>query len=377
MHNALPAPDPTDAITDSAISLLKRLIATPAFSGEEAGAAVLLEQFFEQYHIPTRRHLHNVWALNLHFSPEKPSILLCSHHDTVRPNPGYTRDPFTPEIEDGQLYGLGSNDAGGCLVCLAAAFTALYERADLPFNLVFAGVAEEEISGKNGVESLLPHLPPLNCAIIGEPTKLDLAVAEKGLMVLDCEARGKAGHAAREEGVNAIYAALPDLEWFRAYRFPKQSDWLGPTKMTVTVIETTNRAHNVVPDTCRFVVDVRLTDVYTPEAVLEIIRSNVQCAVTPRSTRLRATAIAAEHPLVQSGLYLGKKAYGSPTTSDKALLPVPALKCGPGDSARSHTADEFIYLEEIREGMVFYLAILEQYINFSPCLRGEKQNNTQ
>ena len=355
----MPASGNIDILTDPAVSLLKRLIATPSFSREEAGTAALLEQFFAQYHIPIRRHLHNVWALNRHFSPGKPTILLCSHHDTVRPNPGYTRDPFTPAMEDGKLYGLGSNDAGGCLVCLAAAFVALYERSDLPVNLVFAGVAEEEISGKNGLESLLPHLPTLNCAIIGEPTKLDLAVAEKGLMVLDCEAQGKAGHAAREEGVNAIYAALPDLEWFRSFQFPKQSEWLGPVKMTVTVIESANRAHNVVPDSCRFVVDVRLTDAYPPEEVLAVIRQYVQSSVTPRSTRLRATAIALEHPLVQAGLHLGKKPYGSPTTSDKALLPVPALKCGPGDSARSHTADEFIYPEEIRDGLIFYLALLE------------------
>lgn len=364
MHTLPPAKAVVDALTDSAIALLHLLIATPSFSREEAGTAALLEQFFEQYDIPCRRHLNNVWALNRHFSPDKPSILLCSHHDTVRPNPGYTRDPFVPEIDNGKLYGLGSNDAGGCLVCLAAAFTALYERKDLPFNLVFAGVAEEEISGINGLESLLQHLPPLYCAIIGEPTKLDLAVAEKGLMVLDCEARGKAGHAAREEGLNAIYAALPDLEWFRTFQFDQQSEWLGPVKMTVTAIETANRAHNVVPDSCRFVVDVRLTDVYTPEAVLEVIRSNVKCTVSPRSTRLRSTAIAPEHPLVQSGLRLGKKTYGSPTTSDKALLSVPALKCGPGDSARSHTADEYIYLEEIRDGVAFYVAVLEGYNNF-------------
>lgn len=351
----LPVPGP---FADAAIALLRRLIATPSFSREEAGTAVLLEQFFAEYHIPARRHLHNVWAVNRHFSPDKPTILLCSHHDTVRPNPGYTRDPFDPAVEAGKLYGLGSNDAGGCLVCLAAAFAALYEQPDLPFNLVFAGVAEEEISGKDGLESLLPHLPALHCAIIGEPTKLDLAVAEKGLLVLDCEARGKAGHAAREEGVNAIYAALPDLEWFRTFQFPEISEWLGPVKMTVTVIETANRAHNVVPDVCRFVVDVRLTDAYTPEAVLAVIREHVHCAVAPRSTRLRATAIPLGHPLVQSGMRLGKRPYGSPTTSDKALLPVPALKCGPGDSARSHTADEYIFLEEIREGVAFYLALL-------------------
>ena len=356
---SIPSAPEIAALANAAIELLKQLIATPSFSGEETGTAILLEAFFQGYDISTKRHLNNVWALNRHFSAEKPSILLCSHHDTVRPNPGYTRDPFSPEVTDGRLYGLGSNDAGGCLVSLAAAFVALYERPDLPFNLVFAGVAEEETSGRNGLESLLPHLPALACGIIGEPTKLDLAVAEKGLLVLDCEARGKAGHAAREEGVNALYAAVADIEWFRTYRFPRHSEWLGPIKMTVTVIETSNRAHNVVPDTCRFVVDVRLTDAYTPEEVLDVIRQHVQCTVTPRSTRLRATAIPAGHPLVRSGLALGKQAYGSPTTSDKALVPAPALKCGPGDSARSHTADEFIYLEEVRDGVGFYVALLE------------------
>ncbi len=356
-----PVPAGLEALSEAATGLLQRLIATPSFSGEEGGTAALLEAFFQSQAIPTRRHLHNVWALNRHFSPGKPSVLLCSHHDTVRPNPGYSRDPFVPDIAAGKLFGLGSNDAGGCLVCLAAAFTAMYDRADLPFNLVFAGVAEEETSGPNGLESLLRLLPPLACGIIGEPTKLDLAVAEKGLLVLDCVAQGRAGHAAREEGENALYAALDDIDWFRNYRFERTSEWLGPVKMTVTVIETPNRAHNVVPDTCRFVVDVRLTDAYTPEAVLETIRRHVRCQVTPRSTRLRATAIPAGHPLVQAGLRLGKAAYGSPTTSDKALLPVPAVKVGPGDSARSHTADEFIYVDEIRAGVAFYTHLLEEF----------------
>ncbi|MCC6458833.1 MAG: M20 family metallo-hydrolase [Saprospiraceae bacterium] len=348
------------ALSEAAILLLQQLIATPSFSGEEAGTAQVLEAFLAQFQIPARRLLHNVWATNRHFSAAKPSLLLCSHHDTVRPNPGYTRDPFVPEIIDGKLYGLGSNDAGGCLISLAAAFVALYERSDLPFNLVFAGVAEEETSGKNGLERLLPELPPLSCGIIGEPTLLDLAVAEKGLLVLDCVAQGRAGHAAREEGENALYAALADIAWFRDFRFPRQSEWLGPVKMTVTVIETPNRAHNVVPDTCRFVVDVRLTDAYTPEEVLATIRANVGCSVTPRSTRLRASAIDREHPLVQAGLQLGKRLYGSPTTSDKALMPVSALKLGPGDSARSHTADEFIYLDEVRAGVAFYLDLLSR-----------------
>jgi acetylornithine deacetylase len=323
----------------------------------------VLEGYFLDKGVATQRQGHNVWAQNLHFSPGKPTILLCSHHDTVRPNNGYTRDPFDPVIEDGRLYGLGSNDAGGCLAALAATFAAWYAVEDLPFNLVFAGVAEEEISGKGGVESLLPILPRLDSAIIGEPTGLALAVAEKGLLVLDCTAHGRAGHAARDEGVNALYAALRDIEWFRTFDFPERSPWLGAVKMTVTVVHTDNLAHNVVPDTCRFVVDVRLTEAYTPEAVLDIVRAHVGCTVTPRSTRLRATAIELDHPLVLAGRHLGKQAYGSPTLSDKAIVGVPALKVGPGESARSHTADEYIELAELRAGIEFYHNVLISLTN--------------
>ncbi|MEO6038962.1 MAG: M20/M25/M40 family metallo-hydrolase, partial [Saprospiraceae bacterium] len=221
---------------------------------------------------------------------------------------------------------------------------------------------EEEISGKNGIQSLLPLLPRIDCGLVGEPTQLQLAVAEKGLLVLDCQARGQAGHAAREEGTNAIYAALRDIEWFRTFTFPKNSPWLGVVKMTVTVIETANQAHNVVPDACRFVVDVRQTDAYTPEEILEVIRQQVRCSVQPRSLRLRATAISLEHPLVQAGLQLGKTPFGSPTSSDKALMGFPALKMGPGDSARSHTADEFIYFDEIREGVETYIGLLQNVL---------------
>ena len=348
-----------DQLFDDSVTLLQELIGNPSFSREEGRTADILEEFLRDHGVRARRHLNNVWAINHQFDPGKPSLLLNSHHDTVRPNPQYTRDPFDPEILNGRLYGLGSNDAGGCLVALAATFLNYFHEPDLAFNLIFAATAEEEISGPNGVESLLPLLPPVQCAIVGEPTKMNLAIAEKGLMVLDGLASGKAGHAAREEGVNAIYALLPDIEWYRTYRFPKESPWLGPVKMSVTVIETENKAHNVVPAQCRYVVDVRVTDAYSHEEVLEEIRQHIHSQVTPRSLRMRATLIPEDHPLVRSGLRLGKELYGSPTSSDKALMPFPALKCGPGDSARSHTADEYIGLQEVYEGIIDYIQLLE------------------
>lgn len=343
---------------EDAVKLLKELIATPSFSREEDATAAVLVRFLEERGVKPERHLNNVWALNKHFSPGKPSILLNSHHDTVKPNPQYTRDPFAPVVEDGKLFGLGSNDAGGCLVSLIAAFLHFYDAENLPYNIVFAASAEEEISGVNGIESILAKLPPVDFAIVGEPTKTDLAVAEKGLMVLDCVAHGKAGHAARDEGENALYKAMDDINWFRTYRFPKVSDTLGPVKMSVTVIQTSNKAHNVVPAECSFVVDVRATDQYSLEEMLEIIRANVKCDVTPRSMRMRPSFIPKEHALVQAGLGLGKQLYGSPTTSDQALIPATSVKVGPGDSARSHTADEFIYLDEIRQGIDTYIRLL-------------------
>ncbi|RPD42439.1 M20 family metallo-hydrolase [Chitinophaga barathri] len=343
---------------EDAVGLLKELIATPSFSREEDATAAILVRFLEEHGVKPNRHLNNVWAVNRHFDPAKPSILLNSHHDTVKPNPQYTRDPFAPVVEDGKLFGLGSNDAGGCLVSLIATFLHFYEVEGLPYNIVFAASAEEEISGVNGIEAILSQLPAIDFAIVGEPTKTDLAVAEKGLMVLDCVAHGKAGHAARDEGENALYKAMDDISWFRNYRFPKVSDTLGPVKMSVTVIQTSNKAHNVVPAECSFVVDVRATDQYTLEEMLEIIRANVQCDVTPRSMRMRPSFIPESHALVQAGLGLGKQLYGSPTTSDQALIPATSVKIGPGDSARSHTADEFIYLDEIRQGIDTYIRLL-------------------
>lgn len=347
---------------EDAVQLLKQLIATPSISREEAGTAQLLGQFLTGKGVPFRQHLNNVWAVNKHFDPAKPTILLNSHHDTVKPNPQYTRDPFSPDVVDGKLYGLGSNDAGGCAVSLLAAFLHYYEQEGMQYNLVVAITAEEEISGVNGIESILHLLPQPALAIVGEPTLTDLAVAEKGLMVLDCVAHGKAGHAARNEGENALYKAMDDINWFRTFQFPKVSEALGPVKMSVTVIQTSNKAHNVVPAECSFVVDVRATDQYTLEEMLEIIQANVQCDVKPRSMRMRPSFIPREHPLVVAGVSMGKQLYGSPTTSDQALIPCTSVKVGPGDSARSHTADEFIYLDEIRQGIDTYINLLGKLI---------------
>lgn len=341
-----------------AVYLLKQLIATPSLSREEQQTASLIQHYLEEKGIPVRRHLNNVWCVNKYFDEQKPTILLNSHHDTVKPNRCYTKDPFEPVEEGGRMYGLGSNDAGGPLVSLIAAFVFFYEDPALSYNLVLAATAEEEISGLNGIESILSLLPSVDLAIVGEPTLTNLAIAEKGLLVLDCTAQGRAGHAAREEGDNAIYKALHDMEWFRSFRFPRVSSTLGPVKMTVTVVNTENKAHNVVPDVCTFVVDVRVTDRYTHEEILDTIRQHVHSEVKPRSMRLRASQISENHPLVQAGLRLGKTTYGSPTTSDQAFIAAPSLKCGPGDSARSHTADEFIYLHEIEEGIRTYISML-------------------
>jgi acetylornithine deacetylase len=349
-------------LQEAAITLLKELIATPSFSKEEDQAAAIIGKFFAARDIAASRAGNNVFALNKYFDESKPTLLLNSHHDTVRPNPQYSKDPFMPVVEDGKLYGLGSNDAGGCLVSLIATFLHFYDQKGLTYYLVVAATAEEEISGTGGIEYTLPFLPAIESAIVGEPTGMQMAVAERGLMVLDCVSHGKAGHAAREEGENAVYNALKDIEWFSSYQFPKRSALLGPNKMSVTVIETPNKAHNVVPAECRFVVDTRINECYSFEEVLEQVRANVRCTVTPRSTRLRSTLIPLDHPLVKAGQALGRDHYGSPTTSDKALMPFPALKIGPGDSARSHSADEYIYVDEIRTGIDLYIRLLKQVL---------------
>jgi acetylornithine deacetylase len=349
-------------LQSESIELLKELIATPSFSKEEDQTAGIIGKYFAQKNIAGTRVGNNVFALNKHYNDNRPTILLNSHHDTVKPNPQYTKNPFSPIIEDGKLYGLGSNDAGGSLVSLIATFLYYYEKTDSRYNIIFAATAEEEISGAGGIEYTLPYLPKIDCAIVGEPTQMQMAVAERGLLVIDCISKGKAGHAAREEGENAMYKAIKDIEWFSNYQFPKFSELLGPTKMSVTVIETENKAHNVVPAQCKFVVDTRVNELYTFEEVLDIIKKNVECEIIPRSTRLRSTSISLEHPLVKAGIKLGRTYYGSPTTSDKALMPFPALKIGPGDSARSHSADEYIYIEEIKNGIDLYIQLLNQVL---------------
>lgn len=340
-----------------AVDLLQQLISTPSFSKEEDKTATLLVDFMEVRGITTNRKGNNVWAVNKHYNAAKPSILLNSHHDTVKPNANYTLNPFSPIIADGKLYGLGSNDAGASLVSLLATFIHFYANEDLKYNLVYVASAEEENSGLNGIELALPEIGAIEFAIVGEPTQMHMAIAEKGLMVLDCTVKGKAGHAAREEGENALYKALADIEWFKTYQFPKVSPTLGKIKMSVTVIKA-GSLHNMVPETCTFTVDVRCTDAYTLEELFETIKANVNCAVAPRSLRMRPSSIDINHAVVQSGISLGRESYGSPTTSDQALMPFPSLKMGVGDSARSHTADEFVYLHEIKEGINLYIQLL-------------------
>jgi acetylornithine deacetylase len=349
------------SLTGEAIELLKKLLALPSFSKEEHDSALLIENFLKGKKLAVSRKQNNIWVTNKHFEPGLPTILLNSHHDTVKPNPAYTKDPFLPEIENEKLYGLGSNDAGGALVSLLATFLFFYEKEHLKFNLVFSATAEEEISGQNGISLIIPELPKIDLAIVGEPTQMNLAIAEKGLIVLDCSAYGTAGHAAREEGENAIYKALKDIEWFQNFSFPKISETLGPVKMNVTMIEA-GQQHNIIPATCKFTVDIRTTDVYTNEEIIEIIKQQVSCEIKPRSLRLRSSSIKKDHPFVQAGIKLGRRTYGSPTLSDQALMPWPSVKIGPGDSARSHTADEFIYLHEIAEGIELYIKILNEII---------------
>ncbi len=341
-----------------AITLLQQLISTPSFSREETETGNIVEGFLNQHGVKTHRKMNNIWAYNKFYDPIKPTILLNSHHDTVKPNSGYTRDPYDAEIADGILYGLGSNDAGGSLVSLISTFLYFHERDNLKYNICLATTAEEEISGSNGLELIIPELGPLNFGIVGEPTQMQLAIAERGLMVLDCTAHGRSGHAAREEGDNAIYKALKDIEWFRTYRFPKESELFGPIKMSVTIINAGTQ-HNVVPATCTFTVDVRVTDAYRNEEVLEMIKQHVSSEVVARSIRLKPSSIDRNHPIVQSGIALGRTTYGSPTTSDQSLLDIPSVKVGPGDSARSHTADEYIYVDEIKQGIELYIKMLE------------------
>jgi len=343
-----------------AVNLLKELIAIPSFSKEENKTACCLENFLKQKNINSNRYSNNVWTTNKYFDERKKTLLLNSHHDTVKPNKGYTLNPFEAIEKDGKLFGLGSNDAGGPLVALLATFVHFYE-AELPFNILFAATAEEEISGKNGIEILLKHTPNIDCALVGEPTSLNMAVAEKGLLVLDCVAHGKAGHAARNEGVNALYVAMKDIHWLTTFQFPKVSQLLGPVHVAVTSINTENRTHNIVPSECSFLVDVRVNELYSFEEIISIIKANTKSEIHPRSIRLKPSFINPDHPLVKAGTEMGITSYGSPTCSDMALMDFPSLKIGPGDSARSHSADEFIFLEEIKKGIKTYIEIVENY----------------
>ncbi|UMB62125.1 M20 family metallo-hydrolase [Lutibacter sp. A80] len=350
-----------EKLTKEAIELLKNLISKQSFSGEESETFLLIKQWFIDHNIKFESQVYNVWAKNKHFDPAKKTILLNSHHDTVKPNKGYTKDPLNPEIVDGKLYGLGSNDAGGCLVSLLATFTYFYEREDLNYNFLMVASAEEENTGPNSLVSIVPILPKIDFAIVGEPTLMNLAISEKGLMVVNCEAKGTSGHAAHGTGDNAIYNALEDINWFKTYEFPKISETLGKVKMTVTQINAGHQ-HNVIPSSCSFVVDVRVTDCYTNQEVFEIIEAHVKSEVCPRSQRLNSSSIPKEHPIVKAGVKLGRSTYGSPTISDQAILTCPSLKLGPGESLRSHTADEFIYIHEIEEGVDLYIKILEEII---------------
>lgn len=350
----------------SALGLLESLIATPSFSREEAATAALIEKHLENSGISPYRLMNNVYAFNQEFNPALPSILLNSHHDTVKPVKGYTTDPFTPTLADGKLVGLGSNDAGGPLVALIETFIHFYPKTDLPVNFILAATAEEEISGKNGIELLLQDSEFLSKlqgsaimgALVGEPTQMEMAIAERGLLVIDGIATGKAGHAAREEGDNAINIALQDIFNIHETHFDRVSTLIGKTTAKVTVIETENKAHNVVPAHCRFIVDVRVNELYNFEEVMGILRSKVRSELISRSFRLKSSIIPLEHPLVKAGHAMGLPHYGSPTTSDKALMPFPALKIGPGDSARSHTANEYIYLRELEDGINKYIQLL-------------------
>jgi len=348
-------------LQQEAISLLKNLIETPSFSGEEQGTAQLIKQWCTNHQIDFKSDNNNVWATNKYFDAAKKTILLNSHHDTVKPNKAYTKDPFKAEVSKGKLYGLGSNDAGGCLVSLLACFTYYYTAKNLKYNLVYVASAEEESSGINGLNSMLKIIPPIDFAIIGEPTLMQLAIAEKGLLVLDCVASGTPGHAAHSQGDNSIYVAMEDIKWIKNYEFPKISETLGKVKMTVTQINA-GKQHNVIPAACHFVVDVRVTDAYSNVEVLNIVKKHLKSKVNERSLHLNSSAIEKDHPVVQAGIKLGRQTYGSPTLSDQSVLSCQSLKLGPGDSLRSHSADEFIYIKEIEEGIELYIKILNEIL---------------
>ena len=342
--------------TQEAVELLSRLISTPSVSRNETEAADILADFIEKCGLPCQRIGNNLLVQD-NIQKEKPTLLLNAHIDTVKPVTSWTRDPFKPTIEGDRLYGLGSNDCGGGLVSLLQVYRILQDK-QLPYNLVYLASCEEEVSGQNGFSLALPHLPKIDVAIVGEPTGMQPAIAEKGLMVIDGIAKGKSGHAAREEGVNAIYEALDDLVWLRDYRFKKESPLLGATKMTVTVVNSGTQ-HNVVPDECRFVIDVRPNEYYQNEYLFAFLQKHMKkCELTARSFRLSSSHIDEQHPVIQRCRELGMTPFGSPTLSDQALMPFPSLKLGPGESRRSHSADEYIGISEIRKAIETYVDII-------------------
>ena len=349
-------------LSAAAIQLLKDLIEIPSFSSEEQHTAKRIEAWFNINKIPFNRNQNNIWAVNKYFDASKPTLLLNSHHDTVKPNNGYTKDPFKAQVESGKLYGLGSNDAGGCLVSLIATFTHFHTFKNLNYNLVIVASAEEESSGKAGLNSMLSIIPKIDVAIVGEPTLMQLAVSEKGLVVFDAVVKGTPGHAAHPNPDNAIYNSIQVLEWFKDFEFDKISDFLGPVIMTVTQINA-GKQHNAIPAGVELVVDVRVNDQYSNSEIAEILQKQAPCdSMIPRSLRLNSSSIPLAHPLVQAGIEMGRKTYGSPTLSDQSVLSCPSLKLGPGDSTRSHTADEFIFIDEIKEGISLYIQLLTKIL---------------
>lgn len=351
-----------ERLTTQAIALLKKLIETQSFSSQEDNTALLIEDWFTSHKIPFKRQKNNVWATNKYFDDTKPTLLLNSHHDTVKPNNGYTKDPLKAIVEDGKLYGLGSNDAGGCLVSLIATFTYFYKKKDGNYNLVIVASAEEESSGPDGLNSMLKIVPKIDVAIVGEPTLMNLAIAEKGLVVFDAKVKGTASHAAHPNSDNAIYNIINVLQWFKDYKFERKSPVLGDVKMTVTQINA-GKQHNAVPSEVDLVIDVRVNDKYTNQQIADILTKNSPCtSIIPRSLRLNSSSIPIQHVLVKAGIEIGRETYGSPTLSDQAVLTCPSLKLGPGDSTRSHTADEFIYITEIEEGIEIYIELLEKVL---------------
>ncbi len=347
--------------TQNAIQLLRDLITIESFSGQEENTAKRIEQWFKEYNISFHRKDNNLWATNKHFDPKKPTLLLNSHHDTVKPNAAYTRNPFEAVIEDGKLYGLGSNDAGGALVSLLATFTHFYDQTELKYNLIVAATAEEESAGTKSLHALIHELPKIDLAIVGEPTQMNLAIAEKGLVVFDATIKGTPGHAAHQNNDNPLMKIPDVIHALQNLQFEKISPLLGAVKVTLTQIEAGSQ-HNVIPAEVKMVIDARVNEMYRNEDIEAALKKALPCEVNARSLRLRSSSISPSHPLVMAGQKLGKKTYGSPTLSDQAALDCPSLKMGPGDTLRSHSADEFIYIKEIEEGIALYIELLNKIL---------------